>query len=308
MFARLRCLGFFLVFAVFFSSIAAFAAGPAMSTFSALHQGADVRQSANRDDVKKGWYWYKVEREKPKDKKKETDKVPRINPWTVPAKEFKKMLNDSLETAVTEPTVDNVMRYVELKDIARKKALAFTNVYQLVVQANPQYNTASQNPTITPGIHALTVMRRQEVSACVNEAADDFAMIYFYKPDCRFCAVQSKILAFFMDSRPWMVKKVNVYEYPDAALRFNVTTVPYILLVSRESGEYMPVSVGIVSLDDLENRLCRSVKFMRHEISPEQFSLYDFQKGGAGDPTTKGIYKSFNEVDVKNSGALQVKK
>jgi len=290
----ITCLALF--FVVFVMSVAVFAADPILPTFSGLSESEGTINSVKRGDVRKGWYWYRADK-KPKEKKKEKKKESvRVDPWTMPAKEFRETLDNALDAAVTEPTVENVLRYVELQDIARKKALAFTNVFQLVVQANPQYNTMSQNPEITPGRNALVVMRREEVSACLNEAAGDFALIYFYKPDCQFCAVQSRVLAFFTDSRPWMVKKVNIYEDPGAALRFNVATVPYIMLVSRESGDYMPVSVGVVSLNDLEDRLCRTVRLMRHEITPEQFSLYDFQKGGAGDPMTKGMYKFFDEA------------
>lgn len=305
MFNRLQYSAFLLIFVVFSMAARGHAADPVVPPVSVAHGAPEMRKTLNNGNVKQGWYWYKAEK-KSKDKEKvEKKDTVRLNPWTMPAKDFKKMLNDTLDMAVTEPTVENVTRYVELQDIARKKALAFTNVFQLVVQANPQYSTLSQNPTIRPGIKALTVMRREEVSTCIDNATGDFALLYFYRPDCHFCAVQNSILAFFTDNRPWLVKKVNIYEHPEAALRFNVTTVPYILLVSREFGEYMPVSVGVVSLNDFEDRLCRSVKFMRHEISPEQFSLYDFQKGGAGDPTTKGIYRFFEKSQYSGEEKLR---
>lgn len=236
-------------------------------------------------EVKKGWYWYEVEKEKPDEEENDPiETSPDIDPWSLSAEGFRKLLDETKDRAVADPTVENVTRYIELQDVARRKSVAFANVYQMVMQTHPGFSTASEYPSVNPGIRALTLTRSDEVEASIREAAWDFALVYFQRPDCRFCRAQNGILAYFLDKYSWDVKKVNIYEEPEAASRFNVSVVPHILVVYRETGKYMPVSSGVVSLTDLEQRLYRSIRYLRGETSPARFSLYEYQIGGAGDP------------------------
>jgi len=255
---------------------------------SVVHAGDNMPgyQPGYGKEVKKGWYWYEVKKEKLRDKNVSPGTVPYVDPWSLPAEEFRNLLNKTKDRAVAVPTVENVARYIELQDVARRKSVAFANVYQMVMQTHPEFSISSQYPSTTPGIRALTLMRSDEIDTSIREASGDFAMIYFYRPDCRFCRAQDGILAYFIDRYSWNVKRVNIYKEPEAASRFNVSVVPYILLVYRETGKYMPVSAGVVSLTDLEERLYRSIRYLRGDTSPARFSLYEYQVGGAGDPET----------------------
>ena len=70
---------------------------------------------------------------------------------------------------------------------------------------------------------------------------------------------------------------------------FNVNTTPTILIVSRESGEYLIVSSGVVALPELEERIYRGVRLLAGETTVDSYSTYEFQKGGVRDP--KSIFK-----------------
>jgi conjugal transfer pilus assembly protein TraF len=59
--------------------------------------------------------------------------------------------------------------------------------------------------------------------------------------------------------------------------------VPTIILVYRHSQDPITVSAGVVSLEDMEERIYRGMRLLAGEISPEEYSLYDFQRGGAFD-------------------------
>jgi conjugal transfer pilus assembly protein TraF len=94
---------------------------------------------------------------------------------------------------------------------------------------------------------------------------------------------QQAILRFFEERYAWEVKKIDITEETALASMFNVTTVPTILLVYRYSQEPIIISAGVVSLDDMEERLYRGIRLLSGEITPEEYSLYDFQRGGAFD-------------------------
>ncbi|MBI1913122.1 MAG: conjugal transfer protein TraF [Deltaproteobacteria bacterium] len=67
---------------------------------------------------------------------------------------------------------------------------------------------------------------------------------------------------------------------------FNIQ-VPTILMVNKENGSYFPVSTGVVALDDLELRIYRSVRLLKGEIQPKDWSDYEFQNGGIFDTQTR---------------------
>lgn len=239
-------------------------------------------------DVKKGWYWYEVEKEEEASEEPEEKAVEAaspVDPWKMSAGDFRKLLEETRDRAVAEPTVENVTRYIVLQDVARRKSAAFAAVYQMVMQTRPEFSTASEYPWTNPGIRALVSMRSREVHSTIEEAAGDFAMVYFHRPDCRFCQAEEKVLAYFIERyASWEIKKVDVYKEPTAAARFGASIVPYILVVYRETGEYMPVSAGVVSLTDLELRLYRSIRYLKGETTPSRFLLYGFQDQGPADP------------------------
>lgn len=272
------------VAAVFFTSVTFASADTGEERSPKPHSGYD-------GEVEKGWYWYEVVKEKPEmdtEKPNLTETVPPdVNPWDLSAEEFRDLFDKVKDTAVTSPTVQNVSRYIEWQDVARRKAVAFANVFQLVMQNNPEFSISSQYPTTTPGMNALVSIKSEERENLIRDATGEFALIYFHRPDCKFCKAQNGILRFFVDKYGWPIKKVNIYTEPEAASRFNVSRVPYILIVSKETGDYMPLSSGVISFTEIEQKLYNTIRYMRGDVTPSRFSLYEYQDGGPGDPDNR---------------------
>ena len=208
---------------------------------------------------------------------------------------LKELLNKFLKQAVQSPTEQHVRDYYVLQDIARRKALAFANVAAYVWQKYPELNVEKDNPIAIPGRVAKARLELNEVRNTIMDAKDDFALIYFYSPDCELCQMQSQILKYFTDRYDWQVKGIDINKRPDLAVRFNVETVPVLLLVYRHSQDYLPVSVGVVAMNQIEERLYRGIRLFRGETTPENWSLYEFQKKGGFD------VRNINFPDAKYS-------
>ena len=76
------------------------------------------------------------------------------------------------------------------------------------------------------------------------------------------------------------------------ASRFGVTKTPFILLVHADTPDYIPISEGVVSMAEMEENLYRGIKILKGDLKPEDYSIYEFQKGGSFDvtaPLRKGI-------------------
>jgi conjugal transfer pilus assembly protein TraF len=250
-------------------------------------------------DVKhNGFWWYEQEPEKKDEEKGRTDKhfLPSMKDytteqlWNMHPKDFQPLLDAFFDKAVQNPTEENVADYYKIQDIARSRANAFANVASLVWQKHPELNTlALDYPSNTPGKTARLKIQDREVEAKIASSSDDFAMIYFYKTGCDFCRAQNGILKFFVDKYGWQIKKVDIETAPDLAARFNVSTVPFLLLIYRHSDQSLPVAVGVTTLDEIEQRLYRGIRLLAGEITPEEFNMYEYQRGGGLDPS---VYSS----------------
>jgi conjugal transfer pilus assembly protein TraF len=243
-------------------------------------------------DSSKGWWWYQKEPEKKSDKpekKKSAKKVPSLKDytyeqiWEMHPDQFKEFAEELKKKAVQKPSEENVKEYFEVQEVARKKALAFSNVAQFVWQKYPELTTKKDYPITTPGNLARIAQINDERQRTLRDNRDDFALIYFQRPDCSYCDEQSRILDWFTNETGWTIKRVNIRENPGLAAKFSVEITPTLILIQKGNQDYLPVSAGVISADEIEDKTYRAVRLLKGDISPEEYSLYEFQKGGSFD-------------------------
>jgi len=248
---------------------------------------------------KGGWWWYEKEAVKPEPREKEKKLVEKEVPkhripnmddyivdklWNMHPDDFQALLMDFQKKAVREPTESNVRDYYVMQDIARRKSLAFAHVASYVMQKYPRLNVASAAPLNAPGRNATVQARHEDTVNVLRDNKDDFALLYFTAPGCKYCDVQNGILVYFIQRTGWQVKRIDVQEQPDLAARFNIQTTPSIILIYRNSGDFFPVSAGVMDVATLELNLARGVQIIKGEMTPEQYGIYEHQKGGIFDP------------------------
>lgn len=197
--------------------------------------------------------------------------------------QFLELAENVKKQAVQRPTEENVKNYYEVQEVARKKALAFTNVAQYVWQKYPELSTKKDYPITTPGNLSRVAQISNERQRKLQESRNDFAMVYFSQHGCSYCAEQGKILEWFSKTTGWQVKEVNIQENPGFASKFNIETTPTIILIQKGKPDYFPVSAGVISSEEIEDKTYRAVRLLKGEITPEEYSLYDFQRGGGYD-------------------------
>ncbi len=67
------------------------------------------------------------------------------------------------------------------------------------------------------------------------------------------------------------------------AAQLGVERTPSLILIKKGNDDYIPVSTGVTSLEDVEDRLYRGIRFLSGQTTPQNWGLYDFQKGGGFD-------------------------
>ncbi len=261
---------------------------------------ADGQENRFYDDTRHGWFWYEDPlpmQDAKEDKPNPTSNPPRSIPsldnysidqlWNMYPDDFQNLLNVLQKKAVQTPTEQNIMEYLTMQDIARRKALAYTNATMYVTQKHSElFNVNHVYPTAGPGVTARVRMQQNEIFQTISRAGNDHALIFFVSPSCGFCSKQAGILAYFKDKYGWQIKTVDISRNINAAARFNITVTPTLLLIKKGQEKYMTVTSGVIALSELERKLYRAIRYLQGHTQGDNFLMYDFQKGSAFDPAS----------------------
>ena len=252
-------------------------------------------------DSKHGWFWYEDPPPEQENKElptkqqtiSESDPPPSLDRytiddlWNMHPDNFQELLNVLQKKAVQTPTEQNILEYLTMQDIARRKALAYTNATMYVTQKYGElFNVNHVYPTAGPGITARVSIQNDEISQTINRAGTDHALLFFVSPGCGFCEKQAGILRYFVDKYGWQIKTVDISRNSNSAARFNITITPTLLLIKKGTDSYLNVANGVVAMTELERKLYRAIRLLQGNTEEETFLMYDFQKGSAFDPTS----------------------
>lgn len=255
-------------------------------------------------DTQKGWWWGERPVEQPLEEEPKEEPMPEKKPegpwvppplstqsyetiWNMHPDEFYELQEAYKKKAVQKPTVDNTKDYYEMQEIARKKSLAFTNTSQYVWQQYPELSVAKDAPSNTPGKLTKVTSSNKERLQTLRDNRNEYALVYFWKPGCPYCDDQKKILKWFQSQTDWIVQPVNIQENPGLASKVGVTITPTLILIKKGQEDHFPVSAGVISSDEVEDKLYRAIRIMNNEITPEEYGIYDFQRGGGFDVNSR---------------------
>jgi conjugal transfer pilus assembly protein TraF len=203
--------------------------------------------------------------------------------WDMYPDDFQQLLEEFHKKAVQTPTENNVKDFITMKDLARRKSVAFSNVHRLVLQKEPRLSLDREDSYLSPARDATFILE-QEVKERVLASHDNYALIYFYQDGCPYCETQSNILRFLAEARHWLVKPVNITKNRALALRFNITVTPTILLIKKGEEGYLPLGTGVITLERLDERIYSGMRMMEGETKPEQYGMRGYQAGTPMDP------------------------
>jgi conjugal transfer pilus assembly protein TraF len=261
------------------------------------------------DDGKRGYYWYEDPIVDPEIKALPTEeeklppssisKVPEPDNYTYEAlfdlypDKFQVVIDQRLKHAVHKPTEESVKRFLEAADVAKKKSRLMANVAGYVALQNPQLTGESRYPINQPGRRAFIEKREKEVREILEQYHDRYAIVAFYQEGCSYCVAQDQMLEHFKFMYQWPVRKIDIHQDPQLAAKFNVSITPTLLLVSREKEDQMLLSSGVISFEDLTERVYRMVRILEGLSDPERF--YDM---GFEEPVKNGItHTSYKRSD-----------
>ena len=194
-----------------------------------------------------------------------------------------------LKRAVHKPTIERVQQYYEVQDVMRRKALMFANVTAAVARMNPEMSWESAE---SPAGQRVDVQQRiRNVRSLLEESKKEFALVYFFEADCPYCQLMDQTLDSVQADIGWTVRRMQLSMNRAVAKQFGITKVPYLMLIWKRSKDFFPVGQGVISADRIKKNVYQGIRYLRKDVSPEQFLNYEKDEGTSFDPTVQHTYR-----------------
>lgn len=81
----------------------------------------------------------------------------------------------------------------------------------------------------------------------------------------------------------WQIRGIVLQDNQDLAEKLGVNRTPTLVLIKKGDGRFIPISNGVLALDEIEKNLYRGIRLLEGQTTPQNWSLYNFQKGGGFD-------------------------
>ncbi len=175
-----------------------------------------------------------------------------------------------LDEAVMRPTEENMRLYLEANHFVQEKSALFADQWRRTLWQNPGYDFTTRNPAANFAQVELKADRTRQKQEDIKTLARNWGLVYFYRSDCRFCALQSPLVRKLADDYGFEILPIaldgmpNEY-FPDwlpdngvANLLTNgmgVGQVPALFMVDRRQSQSHLISSGVLSLEDMLNRI-----------------------------------------------------
>jgi conjugal transfer pilus assembly protein TraF len=234
-------------------SLALTLAAPA--SLAASFWDEDVWNSEDR-----GFLYYPPEELK---KKVPDPNAPKDLSLILSAAELRAEYTKRLENATFLPTEANVLAFQEVNHFVQEKAALFTDM-------NRRVSWQNLNPAANFAQVSLKEDRNQTRKEQIPQIAQDWGLMYFYRSDCRFCALQSPLVKQLKETLGFEVLAVSLDgssndHSPDALPDNGVSKlltnglgldrVPALFMVKRDHSASYLVSSGVLSLEDMLSRI-----------------------------------------------------
>jgi len=181
---------------------------------------------------------------------------------------FKKALDDARALAVFTGEREHVEAYMVLQKQAGEMSSRFMEEYQVIGWQNPSLSYASAVPVNTGAKRVYRAERRQEVERHNRKIKHEYGVYYFYSKSCPACRQFSPVVK-MLSARygltviPIAKRGQESEEWPGTLVENGIgerlglygDVTPALVLFNAKEETGVPISYGVVALEDLENRI-----------------------------------------------------
>ena len=228
--------------------------------------------SAYQDRHAEGWHFYEERAivKQPRQPTHQTSPAPASpsppSSPTIILGKLKAELTQRLHKAIVYPTPVNIKAYQQLQKIMLDRAELFGTEWIKVVLQNPNLDYTVTHPVTQVGRHLYHDEHRKTMAQRIKALAATHGLFFFFRGDCAYCHQFAPIVKSFAAQHHLTIMAISVdgstvAEFPQAvhdngaAERLQVTIYPTLLAVEPRSGSIVPLSYGLSTHDQIEERI-----------------------------------------------------
>ena len=234
------------------------------------------------EDRERGWFWYE---EPPVEIDEEEEELPQQTstapPTPLPALSPKEILKkqgeqmeEAMAIAILNPSLENYRRYLELSNKIQQQSQDFARGMKQAIWITPEYDYRLQKPVNTQAQVAQAKINSEEEQHKLNQAANKYGLVFFFRSDCPYCHKFAPILKKLAQRFDFQIMDVSldgqgIKEYPnpqpnlELGKRLNVEVVPALFMIDTKENIATPVSYGFSDWTALKNKITVAAQKMQ---------------------------------------------
>ncbi len=210
-----------------------------------------------------GWHWYDDPKE---EAKKPNAPINTQKSATQQVDTIRKDIKSALDTAILNPTPENVERYIKLQNQLNQRADHLSTVWQQVLLTHPELDYSLAHPTNQVGIQVYQEEESKKKDAAINLFKQQYGLFFFYKSTCPYCKRFAPVLLSFVGRYgipliPITLDGISLPEFPHSkndtgqAQQFHVSMTPALFAVNPYTQKAFPVAYGLTSETELRDNI-----------------------------------------------------
>ncbi|MDR2781496.1 MAG: conjugal transfer protein TraF [Holosporaceae bacterium] len=221
------------------------------------------------DDHARGWHWYEPEAQPDDFNTNQESKDSSISaqyPATEELKLYQAQLEEAKAAAVMYPTSQNVFNYQKMQYEIIQKSGEFAKVWMQNVYKTPDIDYTQESPMSQNARHIYLAEQKRLAEEKIHELSQKYGLFFFFKNNCPYCDAFAPVVKGFSEKYDWDVLAISefgeTHELFERSVRDNglaetwgVNTYPSLFAVNPKSGHVIPVAIGMISIQEMEERI-----------------------------------------------------
>jgi len=230
------------------------------------------------NDHTRGWYWYEdPESDQLEDKKIEQAPTDKLQyPATEALKQYQARLEEAKAAAVMHPTPQNVFNYQQMQYEMVQRSGKFAEVWMQNVYQNPNIDHTQVSPVSQNARHIYLVEQRKQTEGKIQKLSREYGLFFFFKNDCPYCDAFAPVVRDFCEKYNWEALAISEFGEQHKVFKrsvqdnglaetWGVSTYPSLFAVNPKSGHVIPVAVGMISIQEMEERIVSIVSGVEND-------------------------------------------
>jgi conjugal transfer pilus assembly protein TraF len=221
------------------------------------------------DDHERGWHWYKDDSGPDN---KETEQKSKDYPIsskltaTEELKQYQAQLEEAKAAAVMRPTSQNVLNYQRMQYEMVQKSGKFAEVWMQNVYQNSKIDYTQKFPVSQTARHIYLTEQKKQTEEKIRKLSVEYGLFFFFKNDCPYCDAFAPVVKGFSEKYNWEVLAISEFGEKSALFKrsvqdnglaetWGVNTYPSLFAVNPKTGHVIPIAVGMISIQEMEERI-----------------------------------------------------